>query len=365
MSEPSDLARRYQRLPIPARKLLGVITRQAYAGTLRSKPRGIATMPEVSEACGLDPDEMLPLLHSLADARFIVIDGEYPFEQLKLIGVPAESRVSANGTDLVIWEWPGDGLPILFCHATGLHSRCWDQVITQLPGRHCFAPDFRGHGRSSKTPPFFWRTFGADAAAVAESLSLAGALSVGHSMGGNSAVLAAAAHPAAFSSLLLLDPVIRPKEAYVGPFLGAEFVARRRNQWSSPQEMFESFEHRPPFATWDRQVLRDYCEYGLVPSPNGFELACPPAIEAEIYKNGGLPESNIYAEISAIQIPVQVVRARRPTDPSEFMRGSPTAPDLASHFARGTDLYLPEHSHFIPMEAPALIAKLIGGLIPG
>jgi pimeloyl-ACP methyl ester carboxylesterase len=294
-----------------------------------------------------------------------VIDGEYPFEQLKLIGVPAESRVSANGTDLVIWEWPGDGLPILFCHATGLHSRCWDQVITQLPGRHCFAPDFRGHGRSSKTPPYFWRTFGADAAAVAESLSLAGALSVGHSMGGNSAVLAAAAHPAAFSSLLLLDPVIRPKEAYVGPFLGAEFVARRRNQWSSPQEMFESFEHRPPFATWDRQVLRDYCEYGLVPSPNGFELACPPAIEAEIYKNGGLPESNIYAEISAIQIPVQVVRARRPTDPSEFMRGSPTAPDLASHFARGTDLYLPEHSHFIPMEAPALIAKLIGGLIPG
>jgi pimeloyl-ACP methyl ester carboxylesterase len=365
MSEFDDITLRYECLQNPARKLLSVITHQAYAGTLRSKPRGIATMPEVHEACGLDPDEMLPLLQSLVDAGFIAVDGDYPFEQLKLIGVPAEHRVAVNGADLVLWEWPGGGPPILFCHGTGLHSRCWDQVIAHLPGRHCFALDFRAHGRSSKTPPYFWRTFGQDASAVAESLSLAGALAVGHSMGGNAVTLAAAAHPAAFCALLLIDPVIRPQDKYVGPFKAAEFVARRRNQWSSPQEMFERFQDRPPFATWDRQVLRDYCEYGLVGNQDGFELACPPAIEAQIYENGALPEANIYPEIAAIQIPVHVVRARRPADPSDFMRGSPTTPDLASRFAHGTDLYLPEHSHFIPMEAPSLTAKLISGLIPG
>jgi len=348
-----------------ARKLLAVITRQAYGGTLRSKPRGVATMPEVHEACGLDPDELYPLLKKLVDARLVSVSGEYPFEELTLIGVPAEHRLSINGAELVIWEWPGDDPPVFFCHGTGLHSRCWDQVIVPLAGRRCYALDLRGHGRSSRTPPFFWRTFGQDAAAVAQALSLRGALGVGHSMGGNSVTQAAALHPEAFSALLLIDPVIRPESAYVGPFKGAAFVARRRNQWSSPEEMFASFQDRAPFATWDRQVLRDYCEYGLLPSANGYELACPPAIEAQIYENGALPESNIYPEIAAVRVPVHIVRARPVTGPSDVMRGSPTAPDLASHFASGTDLQLLDHSHFIPMEAPALTAKLINDLIPG
>ena len=366
MSEPGDVMRRYQRLPIPARKLLSVITRQAYAGTLRSKPRGIATMPEVHEACGLDPDEMLPVVATLADAGFIAVEGEYPFEQVKLIGVPAGRRVPAHGVDHALWEWPGEDPPIFFCHGTGLHSRCWDQVITQLGGRHSLALDFRGHGRSSKPPsPYYWRTFGEDSAAVASALGLSGAIGVGHSMGAHALIVAAALRPGTFSRLLLIDPVIRPPGHYVGPFKGAQFVAKRRNQWLSAQEMFDSFEHRPPFATWDRQVLRDYCEYGLTPSDSGYVLACPPAIEAEIYENGALPNADIYREIAAIQVPVQVVRARPVRDPSEVMRGSPTAPDLASHFARGSDLLLADYSHFIPMEAPARIAKLISGLIPG
>lgn len=279
--------------------------------------------------------------------------------------MPIERKLRINGADLALWEWPGKGPAILFCHGTGLHARTWDQVIACLPGRHCLALDLRGHGRSSKTPPYHWRTFGEDVAAVAESLSLAGALAVGHSMGGCAVTVAAAAHPEAFSALLLLDPVIRPKEQYVGPWKAAAFVARRRSHWSSPQEMFESFESRLPFSAWDRQVLRDYCEFGLIPNQDGYELACPPAVEAEIYENGALPEADIYAEVAAIEIPVHVVRAPKLSDPAQMMRGSPTAPDVAGKFRRGTDIYLPDVSHFIPMEAPALTAKLVRDLIPG
>lgn len=366
MSEIDEVTGRYERLPIPSRKLLSVITRQAYAGTLRSKPRGVATMPEVHEACGLDSDEMVPLLQALVESGFVAVDGEYPFEQLRLIGVPTERRVSVNGVDHALWEWPGVGPPIFFCHGTGLHSRCWDQVITQLGGRHCFALDFRGHGRSAKPPsPYYWRTFGEDAASVVSSLGLSGAIAVGHSMGAHALTVAAALRPNAFSALMLIDPVIRPKGVYIGPFKGAHFVTKRRNQWSSPEEMFESFHDRPPFATWDRQVLRDYCEYGLLPAESGFVLACPPAIEAEIYENGALPNADIYREIEVIQIPVHVVRARPVRDPSDVMRGSPTTPDLSSHFAHATDQVLSELSHFIPMEAPGLTAKLISDLIPG
>ncbi len=109
-------------------------------------------------------------------------------------------------------------------------------------------------------------------------------------------------------------------------------------------------------------MLRDYCEYGLLADGDGFVLACPPVIEANIYENSPAPASDIYAEIETIRIPVRVVRAGKPVDPSDVMGRSPTAPELASSFMHGTDLLLTENSHFIPMEAPALTAKLIAEL---
>jgi lipase len=271
-----------------------------------------------------------------------------------------ESRVVVNGVEIALWEWSGVGPPVLFCHATGFHARIWDQVIAHLPERCCLAFDARGHGRSSQpAPPYAWRDFGADIAALAESLDLAGALGVGHSMGGHAVTLAAALRPRAFAGLLLIDPVIRAKDQYLGPWGKTRFVARRRNQWASPEVMFESFASRPPFDAWDRGVLQDYCQYGLGAAGEDYILACPPEIEASIYENSTVPASNIHAEIATIPIPVHVVRAGRFRDPANVMGTSPTAPDLAGSFARGADTCLAEHSHFIPMESPELTAKLI------
>lgn len=274
--------------------------------------------------------------------------------------MPAASKITVNGVEIQLWEWPGEGRPIFFCHATGFHSRCWDQVIARLGGRHCYALDIRGHGRSSKpAPPYRWRNFGGDVASIVSGLGLRDVLGVGHSMGGHAVTLAAALRPEVFSSLLLIDPVIRSRGAYIGPWTEAHFVAKRRNRWTSPDEMFERFENRPPFATWDRAVLRDYCNYGLLPDGDGYVLACPPQIEAAIYENSPAPESDIYKEIDTIQIPVQIIRATKPAAPSDVMSRSPTAPELAANFANATDLPLPQNSHFIPMESPAFVADLI------
>jgi len=277
--------------------------------------------------------------------------------------MPVEHRFSANGVEIALWEWPGDDPAVFLCHATGFHARCWDQVIAHLPGRHCYAIDARGHGHSSKpAPPYRWRNFGEDVASLAAKLNLSGAIGVGHSMGGHSVTLASALRPATFSALLLLDPVIRSRDQYNGPWTQAQFVAKRRNRWTSRQEMYERFEKRQPFDAWDKNVLRDYCEYGLLPDGDGFVLACPPEIEAGIYGNSPAPESNIYTEIATIQIPVHVVRAGKQLDPANFMGSSPTAPDLASSFAHATDFSDADHSHFIPMEAPELVAKWIAAL---
>jgi pimeloyl-ACP methyl ester carboxylesterase len=281
---------------------------------------------------------------------------------------PNPLRLTLQDISLQGYEWPGEGRPILFAHATGFHARCWDQVIRHLPGRHIYALDMRGHGLSDKPePPYRWHHFGADVAGAARALGLEGAVGVGHSGGGYAVTLAATLDPTIFAGLVLVDPVIMSREAYnrVPTEASDHFAARRRNNWSSPDEMFASFKGRGPFASWEDEVLRDYCDYGLIPAADGegFVLACPPIIEASIYTNTVAGEA-IYDRLPTLDIPVRILRARPRTESVQFdMSSSPTAPDLASHFPRADDVFLPHMSHFIPMEDPALVARHVRELL--
>jgi lipase len=264
---------------------------------------------------------------------------------------------------LAIWEWPGEGgaahPPLLFAHATGFHGRLWDAVIRMLPGRRAFAVELRGHGRSGKPdPPYHWRAFGRDLAALVRAVELRDAIGIGHSSGGHAITLAAALAPEAFRALLLIDPTIFPLELYKQPKIDASFTLRRKNRYLSVEEMIGRFSGRAPFATWKPEVLRDYCLFGLLPQGDHFTLACPPAVEASIYHESNAPESDVYSEISTIAQPVTVLRAGIERQPGVFdLSASPTAPDLASKFLHGRDVPLAGHSHFIPMEAPARVVE--------
>jgi lipase len=275
--------------------------------------------------------------------------------------------IQLDDVSIAIWERPGPKPAVLYCHATGFHARCWDHII-ELAGPHCsVAVDMRGHGVSSKPdPPIPWRTFGDDIAAIARELKLHKAIAVGHSMGGHSIALAAALQPEAFAELILLDPVILPESSYRGAAREPHFARKRRNRWESPEEMFTRFRPRPPFNAWDERALRDYCRHGLLPATdgNGYVLACPPEIEGAIYEYSQAHESNIYAEIARVQAPVTILRAPLlfSENPASDMLASPTAPDLASRFLNGRDIVVP-HSHFIPMEAPELVAAEIRAAI--
>jgi hypothetical protein len=71
---------------IDARNLFCVVVRQAYHGPLHPKSPGVATPPEILEACGLDVGQFYSLLKSLEGARLIQIAGDYPFEEIRLTG---------------------------------------------------------------------------------------------------------------------------------------------------------------------------------------------------------------------------------------------------------------------------------------
>lgn len=279
-----------------------------------------------------------------------------------------ERRVLADGVTFSVSEWPGDGPVVFFAHASGFHARCWDQVVERLPGVHCVAMDMRGHGRSDRPPPPYpWLVFGEDVAAVTREMGIKGALAVGHSKGGHAVINGAYFNPGSFAALLLVDPVVAPRERYALPAPAEEHPsARRRNHWASADEMFERFATRAPFTSWDPLVLRDYCDFGLVPREDGagFELACPPWVEALLY-SGGRGEADPYPVIEALDIPVRILRARARAEGeiAAPMSTSTCVPDLVKHFKHAEDVYLPAYSHFIPMEAPALVAEHIRAML--
>lgn len=274
---------------------------------------------------------------------------------------PTFDMVRCNGVQLAVWDWPGTGTPLIFAHATGFHSRCWDAVIAHFPDRRCIALDLRGHGRSDKpAPPYDLRDFGVDVAALLVRRGIYAAVAIGHSLGGHAVTLAAALAPQTIARLVLIDPALFARERYRVPMNPGHFTAKRRQHWDSPDEMFERFAVRAPFCRWDGAVLRDYCAYGLLPASDGdgFVLACAPEIEADIYRASMV--ADIYDEIRAVVAPTLVVRLGASQPPGAWdMDASPTAVDLASYFPNARDVHIPEHSHFLPMESPERAAWCI------
>jgi len=275
----------------------------------------------------------------------------------------------APGIRLAHFEWRatqrGNGPTVWLVHATGFHGRVWDQAVRQLPGRHVIAIEQRCHGRSEPVPFDHWRLFGQDQAAQIDACGLQGAIGVGHSMGGHALVQAALLRPGAFKRLILVDPVMVEPAAYqLPPVPLGELhpAAQRKNHFDSPQAMFDRFADRPPYSVFDRAALMDYCVHGLrqADSGHGYQLCCAPQHEGQVYPLArNFPST--YELVAALNIPVHVVRAR-PQDPSIKPwdpLGSPTWPGLAARFPQGRDTLRMDMTHFLPMQDPALMARLI------
>jgi pimeloyl-ACP methyl ester carboxylesterase len=283
---------------------------------------------------------------------------------------PVEKYYAASNGDICYFEWgeAGDESSILLLHATGFHARCWDKLIEALPAnRHIIAVDHRGHGRSSKPDSLSdWSQQARAIADLIEGLNLNSLIGVGHSMGGYCVVQVAGWDESRFQRLVLVDPTIVEAEVYINPPALSEIdptdhpVARRRNIWASAEEMFEHFKDRHPYSLWDPEVLRDYCTYGLLSAVDGthLELACPPHLESSIYQ--GFRCCDPYPSLANITVPILILRAQQGAKDGQMdFANSPTWTELASAFHNATDVFIPELSHFMPMQDPTRIASYI------
>lgn len=279
---------------------------------------------------------------------------------------PQLRKIQVNGAQLAYFErnQPDAAKPtLLFIHATGFHGRVWDRIVEPFQDHHSIALELRGHGRSEKLKIDHWRVVGEDTAGVIRALKLSNLIGVGHSMGAHAMVEAAAA-TGAFARMVLLDPTIAEPEAYARPpdlDGDAHPVARRRNKFASVEEMMERLANKSAFPVFDRQTFRDYCEYGLVAAPGGgLQLACPPEVEASIYTSNR-SNAAIFDSVAAIDAPVLIFRAKAPPGERGLMdfASSPTWPGLVGRFRQGREIHRPDVTHFIPMQIPDEVIRII------
>lgn len=279
---------------------------------------------------------------------------------------PATRFYPVNGIGLAVHEWAadGDGVPLVFAHATGFHGRVFDAIIEAFPAHPAYAIDLRGHGQSRAGPIDDWRLVSGDVADFMEQAGLSGVVGIGHSMGAHTLLQVAADHPAAFSRLVLFDPVVLAPEFYApGPPLytadNPHPTIHRKRDFASAEAMIERFRSRDPYALFDPRVFADYCRFGLTKaaSGEGLELACAPQVEASVYASSR-SNAGVLEAAKTVDIPVLVVRAEM-TSLNDF-KSSPTWPELANILPQGQDLYRPDMTHFHPFQDPADAARIIG-----
>jgi pimeloyl-ACP methyl ester carboxylesterase len=270
---------------------------------------------------------------------------------------PTSHRFAAGPVQLVVHEWGGDGPPVLLAHPTGFHGRIWAPVAQRLieRNRSVFSFDFRGHGDSDSDSPesdYSWHGFADDVLAVTDHLGLAGEpalLAAGHSKGGAALVLGEAARPGTYARLWLYEPIIFPSLEALPPnedFSMAQSARRRRNEWSSTEEVFESYSSKPPLDVMTEESLRAYVDYGLRDRGDGvLELKCPPEVEAQVYTMG--PNHGAFARLEDVQPPTLVVCGEHTASiPPDLARA------IAERLPNGSVEVMAGVGHFGPQEDP-------------
>lgn len=99
----------------------------------------------------------------------------------------------------------GSGSTIVFLHGLGLNRNFWSSTISELHTHRCIAIDLPGHGESEKIATNGSMTsYVAAVRVVIEKLNLTDVTLVGHSMGGQIAMILALQIPAVISKLVLV-----------------------------------------------------------------------------------------------------------------------------------------------------------------
>ncbi len=268
---------------------------------------------------------------------------------------PRDGDLIVNGIRLHFLDWGGDGAPIVLLHATGFLGRIYRPITQALTAiGHVYSFDQRGHGDSERprNDIYGWDLTAGDLEGFILAMGFKDVRAIGHSAGATAIGVVASGRPDLISRAMLVEPVIfdladpavsRPSEMYAR-------TLKRKRTFDTVEAMFQNFEHKPPYNTWRKEILRDYCERGTFIDATGKRaLKCHPEVEAEIYATSRNFDGLGY--IMRCNALLLVLFGERSDAP-----GLALAPRLAAENRRVE--IVPGTTHFIPMEEPELTARM-------
>lgn len=274
---------------------------------------------------------------------------------------PVDLWVRANGLRFHLLQW-GEGSPTaLLVHATGFCALTWSPVAARMArhGWRVLAPDLRGHGLTDKAvgPDLTWSLLAQDLAALMEVLDLRDSFLVGHSRGGGVVLLAAPSIAHRVKAMVLVEPsaVMRGNSPATNNFL-AEQARRRRAAFSSLQEAFSAYKGRGAFQRWPDEILWLYLRGGLAQGQDGsVTLLCTPEVEAQFYQ--APMDVDREKAFRSIRWPVLIVRG---TESDRFRFDMPAFQQFLQQVQGPVrTVEIPGADHFVPMEKPEALARLI------
>jgi pyruvate dehydrogenase E2 component (dihydrolipoamide acetyltransferase) len=215
----------------------------------------------------------------------------------------APRNIEAGGKRLRVLDLGGgDAIPVVLVHGFGADLNAW--MFTQpalAEARRAVALDLPGHGGSTKLldKAVDGEGFAADLDRALAVLGIERAHLVGHSMGGEIALVFALWQPDRVASLTLIA------SAGLGPEINGDFIggfvrAQRRREM---QEVLSLLVHDPAMVS--RAMVEDVLRYKRL---DGVQTALE-AIAAEWFPNGG-QRVGLAATLDGLRMPVQLIWGR-------------------------------------------------------
>jgi pimeloyl-ACP methyl ester carboxylesterase len=254
---------------------------------------------------------------------------------------------------------------VIFSHANGFNGRTYRSILSPLAATlRILAIDLRGHGATTLPTVIEgrdgWVEFRDDLLALLATVAEAPVVLAGHSMGGTSSLMAAAADPQRVKALALFDPVVVPVEMQRGPAMLdnplLQGALRRRATFPSKGAVVEAYRGRGAFRTWSEEQLADYVEAGFRDTGAGeVTLTCAPGWEAS---NFGTHNYDAWAAFRESRCPIRILRA----EVGSTFRLEGHEAELAA-LGRVAVETVPGTSHFLPMERPDLVRQTLAEVV--
>ena len=248
---------------------------------------------------------------------------------------------SADGVPIA-YEVHGQGEPALvLVHGWSCDRSYWKEQIEYLsPQYRLVLVDLAGHGESGAgRKDYTMSAFGADVAAVVDSLGLKKIVLVGHSMGGDVVVEAAKLLPGRVVGLVWVDDyksLGRPRSAVEVD----AFVAKFRNDFRGTTNAFV------------RGLFAPNADPRLVDRVAKDMASAPPAVALSALHNSFANAAYIPADLAALRLPVFAINSDRdPTDHESLGKNGVKA------------FVMPDSGHFLMLEDPLRFNRSLDSIV--